>query len=88
MIRRVVQFSVDLDSSIGLHEANLFEIALAQLENLGVGRDQSAEMDGNISVKLLLLEGGEEEKGEVVLGAEAEVVKEGQMLILDDGKVE
>ncbi len=88
MIWGAVQFPVNLNSSIRLNEANLFEVALAQLENLGVGRYQSAEMDGNVGAKLLLLEGGEKEKGEVVLGVEAEVVEEGQVLVLDDGEVE
>ena len=66
----------------------MLEVTLTKLDDFGAGRNQSAEVNGNIGVSLLLLKGGQEEKGKVVLGVETEVVEESQLPVMDQGKVE
>lgn len=88
MVRGVVELRVNFDFSVRLHEIEALQVTLAQLDDFGVGRDESAEVDGKICANMLLLKGGQKEKDEIVLGVEAEVVEEGQMLVLDNGEVE
>ena len=88
MIGGVAQFHVDFDLSVGTSKANVFEVTLAELDDFGVGRNQSAEMDGDIGANVLLLQGRQKEKCEVVLGIEIEVVEECQSLVFDKSKVE
>ncbi len=88
MVGGVVQLHVHFDFPVGTRKADVLEVTLAELDDFGVWGNQSTEVDGNIIAHLLLLQGRKEEKGEIVLGVETEVVEKCQLLVFDQGKVE
>ena len=85
---RAVQGHVNIDAAVGPDEADLLDIALAELENLGVSGDQPCEIYGNVLCgQLLLFQHKHQIIDEVVLAVELKVVKEHKFAFCDNGKI-
>ena len=89
MERCAVQGHVNVDAAVGLDETDVFDVALAKLDDLGVACDQAGEANGYVLARKLLLFQGEHQKiDEIVLGVEFEIIEKQQLIVTNNGEIE
>ena len=77
----VVERHVNIDFPIGTDESDVLDIAFAQLDDLGIGCDQSREANRRfLPVQMPLFKGKYQIIDKIVFGVELEIIREDEFV--------